>query len=130
MTKQQLQDKASRLFGKKPWKHKRGVLSDYCDKCDEKFRQRFIGQGPAMEYYLDGPCPIPDPIDINNMGLAIEAFRTLDYIRLKREMMVEFAPCPKHYDWLDVHAVFMEFIVKKATPAQIFEIAVLAAEGK
>ncbi len=132
MNRPQLQRLASLYFGKKPWKHDfyaNGVTEkytegvDYCRKCKQY-------------HSINGhvPCPIPDPINIDDMGLAMKAIREAcpdtRYIQL-----IAYSDHMMHKNWkirgnTADPLLTLNWILFKATPTQIFEIAVRAMEGK
>ncbi len=103
---------AAELFSPPPWEHK--VPHDICVKC--------------WSQSIKDPCPIPDPIDITDFGLAIKTFRELDE---------SFQWCHGVYNivqnqfkhWLN-EKDFYKWIAKEATAEQIFEICVLAKQAE
>lgn len=116
---QTLQQKAALYFGEKPTEHiwNEVVIGEIvrCAKCD------------TIWVDDNSPCPIPDKVDINDMGLAMKAFRSVEIpFRCMRDV----------YNQDNGHSqdptvlVVMPWILRKATPPQLFEIAIRAMESK
>ncbi len=115
------------LFSEKPWKHdfpvKRNPFSHLpqcylpCKKCGRRRMPEFEA------------CHIPDPVNIHDLGPALECLRTISPDRITKEVMEKGFPhynkqCNLRYN----RAAFCDWIVWHATAAQIWEINVLAKE--
>jgi len=94
----------------------------YCRKCKKLIR---TGGLDSFTEAGKNPCTIPDPIDINDIGLAMKAFR-----ELRKSSDIEDALLSACYrvsrqlEWYE----FTAWMMDEATPAQIFEIAVRAKQ--
>ena len=137
MTRSEVKKKVAGLFSPKPWKH---GFQDILGLLDGEHRQKCIC-GMATDSHKTytelsrqvvelrkTPCPIPDPIDIDDWNVAMKVFRGLNFYWAKD---IELFPCfNEKLSYTRNEFVAKDWMVDEATPAQILEICVLAVEGK
>jgi hypothetical protein len=116
--RQELGRIVAELTQEKPWKHSfdatmlkrytEGV--DYCRKCHEY-------------HSINGhaPCPVPDPIDVTDMGLAVKMFREADIQPVGLREYIQQTLSRKSFD-----GNLSDFILRKASAFEIFKIIALA----
>ena len=119
----ELSIRVAELFTPKPWKHD-GVKC-VCEKCGALYRG-------VNSVDTDQTCPVPDPIDITDLGKALECFRgfglpTLLMIHIKGVFELYPHEVPTN-DNLSV--CFKSWILYEATAEQIWEICCLAKESE
>ncbi len=121
-----LQDRVSRLFSPKPWGHKQPATKS--GLAFISYDQRCVKCKGVYDARNPSDCPIPDPIDITDLGKALECFRGLKIIPFSVMAAVynRNANDPKKATCLNV----MHWILKEATPAQIWTMCCDAKEGE
>jgi hypothetical protein len=129
-----LAERVARLFSTKPWKHVLAGDTSYdeevrCGKCKVLMYNR--NQDCMDDWWLDEhkvPCRIPDPIDITDLGKALECFRGLEAVpfSIMATAYNRNANRPKSATCLNV----MRWLLKHATAEQIWEICCLAKESE
>jgi hypothetical protein len=122
-----LEKRVSELFSPKPWKHdikkcekpSHGAFG-YCGKCNELFGKGYKNEGSFG-------CPVPDPIDITDLGKALEAYRTTPTLRrlpAQRQVRGDGGMGTEREEYLNW------WIINEATAEQIWEICCLAKESE
>lgn len=120
-----LSQRAAELFSEKPWKHEmKGnpatTAGVWCNKC-----QQWIGDCRT-------DCTIPDPIDITDLGKALECLRNL---REPTLLLMDKCDAKSFYPYMDevvgdlTSAGFKTWLLYDATAEQIWEICCLAKES-
>lgn len=125
-----LQDRASRLFSEKPWKHAASqsleemeVSLYHCAKCGK------------TNYREDRLCSIPDPIDITDLGKVLKTFRIIWKGSCDEYMagFIQTVMRPQNtwsMDDAECVAFFISMAFKEATAAQIWTMCCDAKEGE
>ena len=128
---EELSKRTSRLFGEQPWKHDN---TDYpnldCAKCGAK-----ATYGIDSLHKRDDNCPVPDLIDINDLGKALECFRGLIkgmYFSDLKTLAEDIIGIPwnetKRCATRRLQVLVMGYVGFKTAP-QIYEICCLAVEN-
>jgi hypothetical protein len=121
-----LAERVARLFSPKPWKHSWPSVhkDDDCD-CTKCGRQQ------EHEHLKSTTCPIPDPIDITDLGKALECFRGLKNGRvfLHRWYVKKHNMDESLDELLEGYEMSTRWMLHEATAEQIWEICCLAKEA-
>ncbi len=128
-----LQGRVSRLFSEKPWGHKQPTTKS--GLAFISYDQRCVKCKGVYDARNPSDCPVPDPIDITDLGKALETFR-ITWKGSYDEYMAGFIQTvmrPQNtwsMDDAECVAFFISMAFKDATPAQIWTMCCDAKEGE
>jgi hypothetical protein len=132
-----LAERVARLFSPKPWKHGYKFVQAYgkgnirvgdlfaCEKCGQQQRKL---DGQTLKNHL---CDFPDPIDITDLGKALECFRGLKKGRaVLHSWYIEAYNMAESLDEIiEGYEMSSKWMLYEATAEQIWEICCLAKEA-
>ncbi len=145
MTRKELQARVAAMQ-EGLWKH--DIVNPYGDDGDRRACSRcgkmlhfFLWDGENSRWvdYRDTPCPIPDLVTIADsrecMGMAMEMFQALPNGKAMESLLGNFGEIanvkmPANITNAEWKMTIFWWFSRHATPAQIFEIVVMAAEAK
>ena len=112
-----LAQRAAELFSPKPWKHEMDG-NKHCKKCKKSLDQ--------ICTFKEFNCTFISPIDITDLGKALECFRELTKkgtMRISIMAAVRNKVSPKSI------CTPKDFVLEEATAEEIWDICVTAKEG-
>ena len=122
-----LAERVSRNFLPPPWEHDLCHDTYICKKCGIDF-----WNNPVR---IRTHCPIPDPIDITDLGKALECFRGLSNGKVMEQVenmyMIETncdIPCIEQEARKEWKMTMFWWFIRHGTAEQIWEICCLAKE--
>lgn len=125
-----LAQRVAKAFREKPYKYQESLVYGTCNRCGQH-----ISRTEGIPDFEEKPCIAPDPIDITDLGKALEVFRELPE-NLTFEPLMDWARqhCINgEYPIVPVNIMFLMakgIAFDKATAQQIWEINCLAKESE